>query len=127
MIDQTYQAENTTAKGRFGEKIAQNYLIKKGYAPLAQNYHIQGGELDLVLQKNGIIVFVEVKLRTGKNFGTGPEAVTASKKRKLIRAIFTFLQDKNIKRPWSLDLVDIRFEKASQTAYIQHFTDILEA
>ena len=127
MITQTFQVQNTTIIGRFGEKLALNYLVKKGYKLLDQNYHIRGGELDLVLEKDDIITFVEVKLRTGGNFGTGMDAVTQTKKRKLLRTIFTFLQTKNIQKPWQLDLVSIDYRRTTGTAYIQHFPNILES
>ena len=120
----------TTTIGKFGENIALKYLLARGYTHVQSNYHIQGGELDLVMAKNGIIIFVEVKLRTSNNFGLGSEAITNSKKRKLLRSIFTFMQSPN--RPtslhqWQLDLVAIHYQKSSNTAFVQHFPNILEA
>jgi len=142
MIDQSFQAkkrpkpthkrQTTTTIGKFGENIAVQYLQQKGYELLKQNFHIQGGELDIIMQKNGIIIFVEVKLRTGKNFGEGFEAITFSKKQKLLRTIFTFLRNEKSTREkpikqWQLDLVSIHFNSTKHTAQIQHFQNILEA
>ena len=47
--------------GRFGEDIATNYLKKKNYKILARNFKTKWGELDIVAQKNKVIIFVEVK------------------------------------------------------------------
>ncbi len=126
MIDQTFQVKNTTAIGRFGEKIAENYLINKGYRLLKRNYYIRGGELDLIMEKDGIISFVEVKLRTGKSFGLGSEAFSSSKKQKLLRAIFIFLETLQKPHDWQLDLVNILYDKKLRVASVQHFSNILE-
>ena len=115
----------TTQQGKFGEAIALKYLQNRGYSLLHQNYYIRPGELDLIMQKNGIIVFVEVKLRLGKNFGSSAEALTANKKRKLIRAILTFLQTTQYHR-WQLDFIAIDYNQPTKTAQIQHFSNVLE-
>ncbi len=125
MIGNTNQVKNTMKMGRFGEEIALRYLTGKGYDLVERNYHIQGGELDLICKINGIIVFVEVKLRTGHNFGTGGEALTRTKKQKLLRAALTFLQTHPAR--WRMDLLDIHFHKPTGKAFIQHFINILEA
>lgn len=137
MINESYQAkkQSTTSIGRFGEHIALEYLLKKGYRLVRQNYHVQGGELDLIMEKNGILCIVEVKLRTGKNFGNGGESLTYNKKQKLLRAIFSFMQDADVRnisvssraKPWQLDLIDIEYHRPSRTARVQHFPNILEA
>lgn len=125
MIGSTNQVKSTTKMGRFGEEIALRYLKEKGYSLIGRNFHIRGGELDLICKKNDIIVFVEVKLRTSHNFGTGGEALTRVKKQKLLRAAFTFLQTHPAR--WRMDLLDIHFRKSSRKAFIKHFINILEA
>ena len=47
--------------GGAGEEAAAKYLRRKGYKILERNYHIRGGELDIIAQKDGYIVFVEVE------------------------------------------------------------------
>lgn len=49
--------------GYLGETLAKNFLEKKGYACLAQNYTIPGGEIDLIMQDGETLVFVEVKTK----------------------------------------------------------------
>lgn len=134
MIDTSNQVKNTTTLGRFGEEIAIRFLRKKGYNLLSRNYHIQGGELDLIMEKNGKIVFAEVKLRSSGRYGTGLDALTQTKKRKLLRTIFTFLENQkdraalHVNSPqWQLDVIDILYDKNKHTAFIRHIPNILEA
>lgn len=59
--------------GRLGERIASEFLAKKGYKILEKNFRTRLGELDLVAAKDGVLVFAEVKLKVGEDFGPNPE------------------------------------------------------
>ena len=72
--------------GNFGENAAALYLEKKGYTILKRNFRIRGGEIDIIAEKDGIIAFTEVKTRTPDPLVNGFEAVTAAKKKRIIRA-----------------------------------------
>ncbi len=72
--------------GDYGEKIAAYYLEKKGYKILSRNFRINGGEIDIISQKDDIIAFTEVKTRTPGFMTGGFEAVTKSKQRRIIKA-----------------------------------------
>lgn len=71
--------------GQFGEKAVAYYLEKKGYRIIRRNYRVKGGELDIIAEKDGVIAFVEVKTRTPEPLVNGLEAVTAAKKKMMIR------------------------------------------
>jgi putative endonuclease len=71
------------ALGRGGEDAAAGVFERRGFRVLARNWRCPLGELDLVLEKDGVLVFCEVKTRSGAAFGGGYEAVTWSKRRKL--------------------------------------------
>jgi len=71
--------------GRRGEEVAAQYLLRRGCRILARNYRCPLGELDLVAEEDGVIVFVEVKTRRGGRAGTGAQAVTTHKRRRLLR------------------------------------------
>lgn len=79
------------SSGALGEQLATDYLLQKGYSVLVRNYRIKGGEIDIVAQKGGDIIFVEVKLRNSNRFGYPEEAVSYMKKKRVARAIRTFL------------------------------------
>lgn len=70
---------NKQFTGRAGELIAQKYLENRGYTILEKNYRNKYGEIDLIASKNNDLVFIEVKTRTGKEYGNPLEAVNKSK------------------------------------------------
>ncbi len=79
--------------GKAGENRAANYLEGKGYKILARNYRIRSAEIDIVAEKDGVIVFVEVKARSNVRHGLPAEAVNFRKQQKIIEAASVFLQD----------------------------------
>ena len=96
----TYRQE----RGRGGEEIAKEYLEKRGFKVLTQNYHTRFGELDLVAKKAGELFFVEVKTR---RHGWPEEAVTDYKQQKLYKAIFEYLNAFELHSPWRLVILAI--------------------
>ena len=77
---------NKRARGTLGEGVAAHYLVKKGYRIVEQNFRFDRGEIDIVADDRGTLVFVEVKARRSKTFGEPEDAVTP-KKRKQIRKV----------------------------------------
>ena len=84
--------------GKEGERVAERYLQKKGYRVVERNYRCPLGELDLVVLDQRVIVFVEVKTRTGHGFGTPVEAVEFRKQRKMIQVAQFFLAEKKLQQ-----------------------------
>jgi putative endonuclease len=79
-----------------GEAIAADYLIKRGYKVVEQNFRCSIGEIDLIAWEGETLVFVEVKARSSSQFG-GPEgAVTLRKQEKIIRVASAYLQQKKL-------------------------------
>ena len=94
--------------GRQGEEIAAAFLAGKGYRLIQRNWHTQIGELDLVMEEGETLVFVEVRTRQGKSFGTPEESITAAKQARLIELAQTYLQETNeVARPWRIDVVGV--------------------
>lgn len=69
----------TRSAGDWGEDLALRYLVGEGYTVVERNYRTRYGELDLVVRDGDTLVFVEVKLRRGREFGHPTEAVTPRK------------------------------------------------
>lgn len=111
--------------GDLGENLACGHLTAKGYTLITKNYFIRGGEIDLILKKDGIIVFVEVKTRRTGKFGAAADALTPNKKRKLLRAIGTYLATLKGFTNWRADLVAIDFTSYNR-ANITHYKNIFE-
>lgn len=73
--------------GKKGEEIAEKYLKRHGYKIIDRNFRSKRwGEIDIVVTKNDVLVFVEVKTREGTKYGEPVEAVTPFKLRALERA-----------------------------------------
>lgn len=78
--------------GRLGEDYAASLLLEKGYRILERNYHSRFGEIDIIAQNSGYLVFVEVKTREA-HFSVSPlESVTAAKQKKLWKTALLYLQ-----------------------------------
>src|SRR3990167_6959320 len=67
--------------GRLGENMAAEYLRTNGYHILRRNYHVRGGEIDIIAKQNQTLVFIEVKTRR-QNAGGYPEEAGTPKKLK---------------------------------------------
>ena len=78
--------------GRKGEALAAKYYMRRGYLLLNHNYRTRMGELDLVLYKDGQLIFAEVKTRAGRMLDAPAAAVDARKQRRLILAAQYYLQ-----------------------------------
>ena len=81
--------------GQEGEAEAERYLRRKGYRIVARNLRSSLGELDLVADDGGVLVFVEVKARRSAQFGGAIHAVDRQKQHKLIRLAAQFLAERH--------------------------------
>ena len=72
---------NNRQLGNLGEKFAREYFIQNGYKILATQYSCRFGEIDLIVMKNKILSFVEVKTRRSIQFVYPSDAVTLKKRR----------------------------------------------
>ena len=79
--------------GKKGELIAEEFLIKNEYKIICKNFYTKKGEIDIIVQKDNEIIFVEVKTRTNLKFGTPAMAINYTKKKyiKLSAKIFLYL------------------------------------
>ena len=97
--------------GARGEELAVAWYSGRGYTVLGRNWRCREGELDLVVSRDGCVVFCEVKTRTGTGFGLPAEAVTAEKQRRLRRLATRWLGE----QPPSVQFTEIRFDVACVT------------
>jgi putative endonuclease len=94
--------------GREGERVAEQFLKQKGFKIVERNYRCAAGELDLIVLDKRVVVFVEVKTRTGLGFGTPLEAVAYHKQQKMIQAAQYFLSEKGLhQRDARFDVVGV--------------------
>lgn len=88
---------NSSIFGKAGEEKARACLKSMRWAVVAENYGTSGGELDIVAYKRGILLFAEVKTRSGSQFGAPSDAVDAVKQLKLKKAADGFLREQSSK------------------------------
>lgn len=88
--------------------MARRYLSRRGYRTVCKNYTALGCEIDLVMKDGDTLVFVEVKTRSGHEYGYGREAVDAFKQRRLIVAAKAFIKEKAASEvPVRFDVVEV--------------------
>ncbi|MGV0033697.1 MAG: YraN family protein [Candidatus Azotimanducaceae bacterium WSBS_2022_MAG_OTU7] len=98
----------TQESGRQAEAQAENYLQKMGFSTVNRNYTWKTGEIDLIMEKDGLLVFVEVRLRRNPMYGSGADSVTRSKQSKIINTAKRYLQITGHKwKSYRFDVVSI--------------------
>jgi putative endonuclease len=114
------------ALGKLGEELAVAELQRLGYAITARRYRTPCGEIDIVADDRGTLVFVEVKARADAEFGTAAEAVTPWKQRRLARMARDYLtRERIVDRPCRFDVVAIMLDHAE--ASIEVFQNAFDA
>lgn len=99
---------NTRIKGKYGEEIAAEYLIKLGYRIVENNYRNRFGEIDLIAEEGGTLVFIEVKLRNLISYGHPAAAVDTWKQQRLIKTAAGYISDKRFSdKPCRFDVVSV--------------------
>ena len=97
--------------GRAGEDLATATLKRQGYKILERNYATPLGEIDLIAQHQGTLVFVEIKTRQTQTFGTAQEAVNSRKQARLYRLAEYYLKQRRLSsRPMRFDVVAISIQ-----------------
>ena len=110
-------SESSRARGALGEVRAEQYLAGKGYSILARNYVSPGSEIDLIAEDGCVIVFVEVKMRTGR-YAMGREAVTPAKQKRICRGALHYLMRNGLmNRQARFDVIEIQDERVT---HIEH-------
>jgi putative endonuclease len=112
------RASSTKAAGDAGEARALAHLLGQGLSLVRRNYrvargpHARGGEVDLILrERDGTLVFVEVRARLGTTHGGAAASVSATKRRSLVLAAQHFLRTQAVLPPCRFDVVAIDGER----------------
>ena len=94
--------------GNLGETLARVELERDGYAILATRYRTRFGEIDIVAEERGTIVFVEVKARQSARYGTAAETIGPAKRRRIAAMALDYLAKTNqLTTPCRFDVVAI--------------------
>ena len=109
--------------GVWGEDLAAAYLCEKGYVILERDWHSGHRDIDIIAQKKNIIVFVEVKTRSSRNFLDPITAVNRQKQNNLLHAINHYLQYKRISSAYRFDVIIIVGTPGCLNPEIEHIED----
>ena len=85
-------AKTALALGAAAEEQALQYLLQRGLTLVARNFRRPFGELDLIMQDQSTLVFVEVRSRASQRFGGAAASISSSKQRRMQLAALAFLQ-----------------------------------
>lgn len=106
--------------GDFGEEVAAQFLLRTGYKILNRKFRTKTGEIDIIAQQNGTIIFVEVKTRRSAVFGSPAEAVTYTKQQKIIKTALCYLNmTQKVNSPCRFDVLEV-FIKPDKTFECNH-------
>ena len=97
--------------GMIGEKLAADFLTKQGYEIVETNYRCKEGEVDIIAKDGEFLVFVEVRGKNSRAFGSPEESVTARKKQHL-RNVAARYQETHDDLPlqWRIDFVAVELD-----------------
>ena len=96
---------NENNAGLAAEKLAATFLANQGLKLVTQNYHCRFGEIDLIMTDASTLVFIEVRLRSNKQFGSAAASITLQKQQKLILTAQHYLQQHGDKRACRFDVL----------------------
>ena len=94
--------------GSLGEIRAEQLLAEKGYEILARNVVLPGSEIDLIARDGSVIVFIEVKTRSG-SYAPGRAAVTPAKQKRICKgAVYYMMRNGLMNRQARFDVIEIQ-------------------
>jgi putative endonuclease len=108
--------------GDRGETAALGYLQQQGYVLIAKNHRLRNGEIDLVLQGDGVLVFCEVKT---SRHGFAWESYSAKQRKRMAAMVRSYLHRQGWSGPVRVDLLALDREPGSPHFRLEHFQDVL--
>ena len=108
--------------GDWGEAIAARHLEAKGYVILARQWRHGHGELDLIAEHSGVLVFVEVRARHGEAYGLPEETLGHAKRSKLMETARAWLVvNERLQSPARMDVIAIDLNARNEVRRITHY------
>jgi putative endonuclease len=112
--------------GRLGEVLAGTFLEERGYTILGRNIRTPYGEIDLIAQQGGTIIFLEVKTRSSKTLGPPEISITPVKQAHMRSAAEYYIQQHpELNNDWRLDVIAIQLQADQTSPQIVHFENVI--
>jgi len=113
------------AMGAWGEEQALKKLKSLGYQFRDRNWHATTGEIDLILEDRGEVVFVEVKTRSSGRFGRPEDGLTPRKKASILQAALAYLDVHDLwEVSWRVDVVAIECTSNGKLKRMDHYVNV---
>lgn len=106
--------------GILGEKLAKDFLRKRGYRVWETNYRCPEGEIDIIAEHKDYLVFVEVRTKKSLEFGSPEESITATKRERLRTVAVHYQQTHdNLPQLWRIDVVAVELDQKGKPSRIE--------
>lgn len=113
--------------GALGERLAAAHLEAKGYRIRERNFRVREGEVDIVAERGGVLVFVEVRTRRGDAMGTPAESITVRKRQRLLAVAKAYGQERpSLPRQWRLDVIAVQFSTEGLLQGVEHLENAID-
>lgn len=112
--------------GKKAEDLAVDYLLKNGYKILVRNFRFQKSEIDIITEKEDLIVVVEVKARSTDAFMLPQEAVTKAKIKSIVSAANHYLEEFSKHNEVRFDIISVLPDE-NKNLTVEHITDAFQA
>ncbi|WP_298995270.1 YraN family protein [Flagellimonas sp. S174] len=106
------------AFGHEGERIAADFLMKKGYQILKQNYRYDRAEIDILAQNEDTLIVVEVKSRTSEFLEDITQVINQGKIKRLVKAADHYVEENNLDLEVRFDVIIVK--RSSKGMEIEH-------
>lgn len=117
---------NNRQLGQYGEKIAAQFLERRGFIIVFRNFQTRWGEIDLVAEKDGRLHFVEVKTRAGAQCGLGEEAIHRFKQQRLLGAAKMYIAKfQPVEKNYQIDSISVLINVIKKTAKFRYLENIV--
>jgi putative endonuclease len=112
--------------GVWGEGIAANYLHDLGYDVIARNLRTPYGEIDLIVHRGNLILFIEVKTRSSSTLGPPEVSITPRKRAHILASAQYYIQNQpDQNNDWRIDVIAIQCQECNATPLITHFENAI--
>jgi len=106
--------------GILGEKLARDFLKKRGYRILETNYRCPQGEIDIIAKHKDTLAFIEVRTKKSLEFGSPEESITSAKKERMKAAATQYQQThNNLPQLWRIDVVAVELNQKDKLSRIE--------
>ena len=106
--------------GILGEKLAKDFLKKRGYRIIETNYRCREGEIDIVAKHKDALAFIEVRTKTSQEFGSPEESITPAKRERLRATAADYQQThNNLPSLWRIDVVAVELKQNGKLSRIE--------